>query len=177
MSLTIFEGPDGGGKSTLAQKWFKPGDAALFNHGPYLNRTGQEIVTAYAHDIEYAKTTGRPVIMDRCWVSEFIYGPIMRGEDRIDTSMRQVLETQAKEAHAVLIICLPSFESCRTAYMSRRHLEYLDNEEQLLNVYKGYRRYHRFSERRVVNTFLYDYDKEPDPTEFIAIVEGLRGGA
>lgn len=174
MSLTIFEGPDGGGKTTLANRWFQNWECTAFNHGPYLNRTGDEIAAAYLHDVEHFKVSLRHVIMDRCWISESIYGPAARGKNRLDERQRLFLEQAAHEANGIVIICLPSFEACKKAYLARKELEYLEDETVLQRVWNGYRDYAGLRHRYTLRTFVYDYEREPNPREFINMVEGLR---
>lgn len=174
MSLTILEGPDGGGKSTLIKTWWPAERASVFAHGPYTKCSGDEIAAAYLHDISYERATGRIVAMDRCWISEGIYGPVARGKNRLDDRQRLVLEQAAHECHAVVVLCLPSYEACLKAYLARKELEYLEDETQLKRVYNGYRDYAAVRHRYQLRTFVYDYEAEPDPADFIKMVEDLR---
>lgn len=144
-NLVILEGPDGAGKTTLAemicQEARKPATARnvlIRNHGAYpgmLNVAGQ-----YLASIEAATEMRAPlVVMDRSWISEPIYGAAMRGgANRIKQLDAQYLEMKAREAGALLVFCLPPFEQCRRAWESRRTIEYVGDVDRLRQVYDGY---------------------------------------
>lgn len=74
--MIVLEGPDGSGKTTLANRighlWNVP-----VIHSPGL--VPEFICSAMLH---HASNPQEMIIYDRFWFSEFIYGPILRGEMR-----------------------------------------------------------------------------------------------
>lgn len=142
MSLVIVEGPDGGGKTTLTRTLVdhmvrggrKP---HLRNHGSYpgesnvFRRYATDLLDALVHDVD--------VIVDRCWISEPIYGAAVRGgKNRVGRRERETLEQLATLAGAVVVMVLPPLEVCREAWLARLPDEYVKKDEQYRAVYAGY---------------------------------------
>jgi len=176
MNIVIFEGCDGSGKTTLADAWERRAAARgqsvrRSNHGPYL---GEKVVTHhYASDfIRYERNT--LLLIDRCWISESIYGPLMRSEDRIPAHDRKVLENLARRAGAILVVCQPPFDECAKAWASRRNLEYLPSESKLRQVYDGF--CDVLSDASVpLPTYHYDWTREAHRGTFIEMIEETAG--
>ncbi|GAA3168664.1 MULTISPECIES: hypothetical protein [Streptomyces] len=72
----VLEGPDGVGKSTLAQRLSLHGFRVI--HSP---RTPDHLDLATRYR-EILSGAGR-ILFDRCFVSELVYGPLYRGRSRI----------------------------------------------------------------------------------------------
>src|ERR1019366_6058590 len=93
--VTIFEGADGAGKTTLIEKircenkWV---DFKIFHHGPCSGENS--IARHYLASLEAARHL--PTFMDRSWMSEPIYGSAFReGQDRIGVAFRRMLDRVA----------------------------------------------------------------------------------
>ena len=78
--LIVLEGPDGGGKTTLAEKLRSTIQShALFIRSNSRASTPGEIIE-YSSFLQKLSRLNTPVIADRHpWISEKIYGPILRG--------------------------------------------------------------------------------------------------
>lgn len=136
--LTIFEGPDGGGKSTAAQA-FAQATGAKYVHFSALHRVGKNLGRIYVEAMLPALLGYQDVVFDRCWLSELPYGVAFReGRDRLTNASRRMLERLAMRCGAVVVKCQPGWEAVRLSYMTRKHLEMLDNEDQLRTVYDLY---------------------------------------
>lgn len=171
MSLTIFEGPDGAGKTTLIAAWQrrlegKGQKTRVTAHGTYLGV--RDLAPVYLEDCVRA-LSGEAVLMDRSWLSEAVYGPIMRGENRIDVASRRMLERAALAASAVVVRCLPPFETCRKNYLARKHLEYLPNDHYLRAVYDMFTK-----QSCDLQSVIFDYTQEPSKIAFTDVVEYTR---
>lgn len=176
--VTILEGPDGAGKTTLAAAWRNKLALAgltsnLSDHGPYLDQTGDFISTRYLRSLLMAANSPH-VFLDRSWFSEEVYGPIVRGVDRMETRHHRVLERVAFSRSAVQLICLPPYENCLKAYLARKEMEYLEDESILRAVWDNFRALTTLDKPQRIPTFVYDYTREPDLQDFIDLVEGLR---
>ena len=136
--LTIFEGPDGSGKSTAAAKFAEATGAKLVHFGP-LPRVSAGLARMYAEGMLPALLGYQDVVFDRCWLSEAPYGTVFReGYDRLGDSSRRMLERLALRCGAVVVRCDPGWDAVRESYMRRKHLEMLDNDTQLHQVYELY---------------------------------------
>lgn len=161
MSLVILEGPDGGGKTTLANELLKAtiGAATLKRHGPYPGES--RIAKHYLASVMDAVIhPAKLVIMDRAWHSEPIYGAAWRnGENRLSAMDVVALESAAKIAGGVLVICLPPYDVCLTAWKTRMGKEYLKKEEALKYVWHAY---HRGLDRwrQALPIVAYDYTRD-----------------
>jgi thymidylate kinase len=165
--IIIVEGPDGAGKTTLIDKIeeraLEFGSVEIINHGAYLGESA--IGHHYLKSIEMAASFNT-VIMDRSWISEPIYGHVMRGgKNRLPWNDYRFLCNKANEFKAQIIYCLPPMETCLAAWRSRREIEYVDDEEKMTNVYQLYRA--SFSDMYIVPKRLWDWTQSVKMEEFI----------
>jgi len=136
--LTIFEGPDGAGKSTAAAEYALMTGAEYVHFGSML-RVTSGLCRMYVEAMLPALLGHRPVVFDRSWLSEVPYGMVYReGQDRVGISYRRMLERLALRCGAVVVVADPGWDAVVNSYKERRHLEMLDNEDQLRDVYDLY---------------------------------------
>ena len=155
--LTIFEGPDGSGKSTAARV-YADATGAKYVHFPAMPRVTSGLARMYVEAMLPALLGYQDVVFDRCWLSEVPYGIAFRGGiDRMSDLSRRMLERLAFRCGAVVVICRPAFEVARDNFMSRLGEEMLDNSEQLKLVYALYD-----CMRTALPMVVYDY------TDFVA---------
>ena len=136
--LFIMEGPDGGGKSTLVETLRKTYPRAHYVHfGPLLKV--KQLFRCYVEAMMPAVLGHSDVVLDRCWLSEPIYGSVFRGGQlRVDPVEERMLERLAARCNAVVINCLPPWSSVSRTFESRKGEEYLDTQKQLKEVYNQY---------------------------------------
>lgn len=135
--LTIFEGPDGGGKSTLARQFAQATNARYVHFGSFPNV--QDLARFYVEGMMPALLGYQDVVFDRSWLSEWPYGVAFRdGKDRIGHARRRTLERLALRCGAIVVKCLPHVETCLANYRSRKEIEMLENEDQLRHVHYCY---------------------------------------
>ena len=143
--IIILEGPDGAGKSRLCDELrlvlSKDRLTHIFRHGPYKDISSEDLCKIYFRSMSQALTYDDHVILDRCWLSEPIYGAVYRkGANRVDRQRQRMLERCALSRGAVVIRAQPPLDVCITNFLSRKDLEYLDNTQQLTDVYDMYER-------------------------------------
>lgn len=136
--LTIFEGPDGGGKSTLAREYAEQTGARYVHFGP-LPHMRRGLARIYAEAMLPAVLGYQPVVFDRSWLSERPYAMAFRnGRDRLGPLSQRMLERLALRCGAVVVLCQPPLAAVLDTYEQRKREEYLTAKEQLVQVYGHY---------------------------------------
>ncbi len=151
--LTIFEGPDGSGKTTAAKAYAAQHGARYVHLGPF-PQVEKGLPRLYTEAMLPAVLGYQAVVLDRCWLSEVPYGTAFRGRLRTGDADRRMLERLALRCGAVVVRCQPPWETVKANYLSRKHLEMLENEQQLRKVYQLYERL-----ETDLPTFRYDYTR------------------
>lgn len=141
--LIILEGPDCGGKTTLATELMKRlSNSVKIHHGPFPRVNRQQLPRFYLESMQPMLDRWHGLVMDRSWLSEQVYGPVFRGSNRVDDVCRRHLERIAMRHGAVVVLCLPPWEKVREKWAERKGLdpkaEMLENEDQLREVYDRY---------------------------------------
>jgi thymidylate kinase len=164
--LIIFEGPDGGGKTTTIKKLVTGINTHVVHHGPYKNVSGG-LARLYVESMLPAVLGFTTTVLDRSWLSEPIYGKVFRGgENRLGVTYRRHLERLALRCDPTVVLCLPPLEVVLRTYRERRQLELLDNEKQLTEVYELYNRLESQTDLEVLR---FDYTKD-------AVIDLVRRG-
>ena len=102
--LIILEGPDGAGKSTMVQElalalWRAGRGTVLINPKRSPN---QSVRMEYMIRLDfYRPRSGLDLILDRCWYSDDVYGPIWRGTG-LEEGLRLELDSWADWRGAVV---------------------------------------------------------------------------
>lgn len=165
--LTIFEGPDGSGKTTAA-KDYAAATGARYVHFDNMPQAGKNLARMYVEAMLPALLGYQDVVFDRCWLSEVPYGTAFRkGQDRLGVASRRMLERLAMRCGAVVIHCRPSWEYVQRVYLSRREEEYLESSNQLQVVYDQYGEH-----RTGLPELMYDYTEEAELKP--VLIEELR---
>lgn len=167
-ALTIFEGCDGGGKTTAA-KMYAEATGAVYVHFPALPRVTKGLARMYTEAMMPAVLGHADVVFDRSWLSETPYGLAFReGQDRLGMASKRMLERLALRCGAVVVWCDPGWDRVADSYRRRKHLEMLDNAYQLRQVYDLYG-----LEPTDLSEVTFDYTKMSD-TELRAAIQLMR---
>jgi hypothetical protein len=161
--LYIVEGPDGAGKTQLAQTIAGLGGAHYVHLGPF-PRVERGLARLYVEAMLPAVLGFSDVVMDRSWLSERPYGDAFRnGTDRIGPTQRS-LERLAWRCQTVVIRCLPPWERVHENFGQRPEL--LNNVNELREVYDAYANLQTSLPMITVDPF----DKTPDLSLYAASV-------
>lgn len=111
--MIILEGPDGGGKSTLAKRLAS--DLALPIHARASDSITGPVVDLFAWTLSDIETWHQQplAIYDRHpLTSEHIYGPVVRGNTRPGFDLGNPAISQMRRymrKHAMVVVCLPAY--------------------------------------------------------------------
>lgn len=145
--IIILEGPDGAGKSTLAKQLAEAFQLRIHHEGPPPKDVN--VLQHYGRILDAAR--GQNVVFDRLYVGERVYGPVVRGEDRLGDDGYKRMRQLSWAVGALEVLCLPAFETCLQNWKDRKG-ELFADPAKLRQVYEGYRySYHGCMHR------LYDY--------------------
>lgn len=152
--ITIFEGPDGGGKTTAARRFADRTDAH-YVHFKNLPSVSSSLPRFYVEAMLPALLGYQDVVLDRCWLSERPYGNAFRGgRDRVGVIYSRMLDRLAMRCGAVVVLCMPGEDVAVANFNRRRQAEMLDTEAQLRQVYHGYTLPHQLTQ---LPLYLYNY--------------------
>lgn len=167
--LIIFEGPDGGGKTTLSNSVAATLGARRTHLGPFSN-VKHSLAQMYVEAMMPAVLGLSDVVLDRSWMSEVPYGRAFRaGRDRIGPEQRRMLTRLAYRCQVVVVRALPPFKTIVETFKRRRHQEMLNDEAQLRQVYDWY-----LDEWKPgLPTFAHDYTKGSD--QFDRLMQNIDG--
>jgi len=132
--VIILEGPDGGGKTTLANK-LSIMTGYKIAHFSY-PRTQDDIDRMYTMYVDALKSAGN-VIFDRCWYSDMVYGPVMRDGATITYPQMFELERLAARRGAIVVYCTDSKTALWQRAM-RRGEDYVTSKEKFDAICDGY---------------------------------------
>ena len=98
--IIIIEGPDGSGKTTLAEKISKQTKYPIIHRSQPNTEEEKKLMMG-----EYLQTirSGKNMIFDRCWYSEMAYGPVMRDDSVISYPEMYELEELLAKSGALII--------------------------------------------------------------------------
>lgn len=130
----IIEGPDGAGKTMLANKLRdQTGYMLLHRSQPKTEEEKAKMMDEYLQVIK----SGKNCIFDRAWYSEMVYGPVMRDASVIDYPQMYALEKSLAKCGAIVIHCTAPantlWKRCTT-----RGEDYIVDAVTFKKIYDGY---------------------------------------
>jgi hypothetical protein len=132
--IIILEGPDGGGKTTLANWLRAHHDYKVVKFGP--TKPGEDALQTYTDSLLKAVKSKTPTVFDRHYLGETIYGPILRGEDKLGRQGRDLIERLIAACGVRVVICVPPWTRLVEAWQSKDDL--LKRVDQLRQVRDAY---------------------------------------
>lgn len=135
----IIEGPDGAGKTTLMEKIKAAHKGAVVCHfgKPETDEDAYNYWQVYMQAIK-KNADAEVVIFDRCWYSDMVYGPVMRGRHEMTVDNMENLELAIKACGGgTIIYCTGKVEELWARCKSRGE-EYITTIETLNNLCCAY---------------------------------------
>ena len=147
----ILEGADCTGKSHLAaelsEHYNNRGWATyVCFHDVALKLNSRDLAKSYAADLlswllRTSDGIPKAMIIDRTWISEFVYGSVYRGHIRLTDKQEALLIQIAAAADARVVYCSPPLDAVRAAFEDPEREEYLPSFDKLKLVYHTYAAY------------------------------------
>lgn len=117
-SHVIIEGPDGAGKTSLAQHFCKSLGFRYHHEGP--PPAGVDLLQHYGGLLANAAD---PTVFDRFHLGEFVYGPLLRGKSGLSSSAWTLMNRLVSGSGSHVIVCLPPFTACEQGLHEQEHIE------------------------------------------------------
>jgi len=174
--LIILEGGDCAGKTTLANTLRKRLPNASYVHYSDMAPVKRSLPRMYTEGMLPAVIGHRPVIMDRCWLSEEPYCRVFRPDEtpRLDDADTRMLERLALTCRPLVIYCDPGWKTVEPLFKERKAAkpaaEYLDSADQLKHVREWYHKTMRRSHLPIVR---YDWTSKAAPDFVDALVQRI----
>lgn len=134
--IIVVEGSDLTGKTTFVQELKKQVPAALVIHSGPPKDLRADPFEEYEVRLYEALDQGRPIICDRLHWGERVYGPLMRGYDRLDVAGWRHVELFLA-AHGAMVVYLHQPSSVLVERLRSRG-DSLINGEHLFHIDQGY---------------------------------------
>lgn len=137
--IVILEGPDGGGKTTLARHLEQYYGFKYVHTGP---PSGQDLLEEYGYQLWRATYDDQPVVFDRLYLGERVYGPVLRGYDNLGEYGHKLMRRLTRGQDVYEVICLPPIDVCRENWRGR-YGELVANGAHFNEIYDRYQAYAR----------------------------------
>jgi hypothetical protein len=152
--VVILEGPDGGGKTTLAKKLVERG----FDYKHEGPPTKKNVIDYYKIKINDALNTKGDTVFDRLWLGERVYGPICRDEDKVGVMGHRLFDRLLASKPILMYYCCPSLETARKNYQIKLN----EPSDYLKSTVKWNIVYERYLEVIGFDSFIRHYNYEED---------------
>ena len=133
--IVIIEGPDGAGKTTLAKQLMDKYNLSYHHEGP--PPTDIHPLKYYSDVLENIAHKNN-VVIDRFALGERVYGPPLRGEDRLGDYQWAEMNDHFRFWGVKQVLCLPPVDVCHKAWKQSKKSELFDDPKIFLETYARY---------------------------------------
>lgn len=147
--IILLEGPDGAGKSTTGVLLAKKISGVYIHNNQYSKIDyGIDLVNLFYHQMIYATKLSYqmdtsvkkfiPIILDRSWISEMIYGQVYRLHPRIEQLENKFLTDIFNSLNSVVVNFRPPLDIVLSNFQSNIQEQLLQNTQDLEKIYNMY---------------------------------------
>lgn len=159
--VLIVEGADGSGKTTLCNTLARDHGFKVVHTGVPRETNGRDLFNTYLMDLWLALHEDQPVVFDRLFLGEFIYGPIMRGRSLLTDHHLRMLNRVVMAYDIKHVLCLPPRPVAYDNWRAKKQ-DYVDHETKWGQVFEDY---DRWSDRLMTFDYTATFNDRIDPTE------------
>jgi hypothetical protein len=135
VKVIILEGPDGSGKTTLANVLGKDHKYKIIHNGPPVDKNLTDI---YIGQLRFVDGEGGNYVFDRLHLGERIYGNVMRNKSLINPMEEKIIERHSEAMDAQVVLCLPPWRTVLENWVRNAANEYVDTVEKLKTIHEMY---------------------------------------
>jgi hypothetical protein len=164
----ILEGPDCSGKTTIAHFLTENFGYAYQHEGPPPPDVS-DLYLYYATKLQTIAWATQPVVFDRMFRGETIYGPIFRGINRLTKGHLHLLNRLCRARGVYQILCGPSLRVGLAAWSSRMESEMVKDPAVYENIWRAYQLSHydfRVS-TLTIPKHMYDFEARVLPPAYV----------
>lgn len=169
--IIIIEGPDGAGKTTLAQYYARQG-FEYRHEGP--SPPGITALDYYASKLLEYKRSGRDFVLDRFHLGAFVYGRVLRGKEEIDTNELEIFQRLLSAFNVDVILAIAPFKDCYATWKARRNAELIGSKSKFKEVFQLWRSVQKDYKKRWYS-HLWNYKSEKTPPTVSSLPELPEG--
>jgi thymidylate kinase len=165
--IVILEGPDGCGKTTLANRLAERFGMRIHHEGPPPKDVN--LLEHYGRLLDEAR--GKNVVFDRLALGERIYGPILRGEDRIGEVGWRLMRRLIDATQAIHVLVIVPFPIAFANWQANHRNELFHKQEIFRRVYE---RYAQLQQHERDHHVVVDFTRPSTYDALIAVIKSPR---
>lgn len=137
--IILVEGPDGAGKTELINKLLRshPDSSTLHFGAPKTQEEEENYWMVYMRAISETDPN-KLTLFDRCWYSDLVYAPVMRGKPGMDMRHVKMLEKYVIASGGGHVVHCTANIHVLWARCQRRGEDYVTEKSQLEAIAKSY---------------------------------------
>jgi len=166
----ILEGPDGAGKSTLAEWLIQHYNLEYHHEGP--PPQGVSCLVHYGGILHQAREHHQSVVYDRFALGERVYGPIYRKVDGLGPDGWRIMRRLLNASGVIQVLCLPAYQTCLKNWQMRRNL----GEEMIAREAVFRQTFEAWLSFANQHHFVYDYENPKHLTHLIEVLDEVQPG-
>jgi hypothetical protein len=165
--IIILEGPDGAGKTILAHELCTRLHLGYHHEGP----PPLHVEPLYHYGALLDAARYQRVVFDRLALGERVYGPLLRGHDRLGAEGWRVMRRLIVAVGAAEVLCLPPFHVVHDNWRAKHRQGHHELIHAPTLLYETWARFSQLSES---HHYCYDYTQPEALTQLLNVLNHNR---